>query len=105
MDGGEADPGGEDDEGEGVDERGQDAGALVAEGLLVGGWAGLEVDCGEGEQDGEQVADVVASLGDEREGVGAEELLSQTRAAAQRASGAEVSSGIVSASPPALGRP
>jgi diguanylate cyclase (GGDEF)-like protein len=40
-----------------------------------------------------------------REGVGADELLSQTRAAAQRASGAEVSSGIVSASPPALGRP
>ena len=34
-----ADPGGEDDEGEGVDEGGEDAGALVAEGLLVGGGA------------------------------------------------------------------
>jgi diguanylate cyclase (GGDEF)-like protein len=40
-----------------------------------------------------------------REGVGVEELLSQTRAAAQRASGAEAPSGTVSTSPPALGRP
>ena len=70
VDGGEGDPGGEDDEGEGVDEGGEDAGALVAEGLLVGGRAGLEVDGGEGEQDGEQVGDVVAGFGDEGEGVG-----------------------------------
>jgi diguanylate cyclase (GGDEF)-like protein len=40
-----------------------------------------------------------------REGVGAEELLSQTRAAAARASGAEPAPGIVGTSPPALGRP
>jgi diguanylate cyclase (GGDEF)-like protein len=40
-----------------------------------------------------------------REGVGADDLLSQTRAAAARASGAEASSGAASTSPPALGRP
>ena len=72
MDGGDGDPGGEDDEGEGVDEGGEDAGALVAEGLLVGGGAALEVDGDEGEQDGEHVGDVVAGLGDEGEGVGAQ---------------------------------
>jgi diguanylate cyclase (GGDEF)-like protein len=40
-----------------------------------------------------------------RQGVGADELLAQTRAAAARASGAEVSAPGVSTSPPALGRP
>jgi diguanylate cyclase (GGDEF)-like protein len=40
-----------------------------------------------------------------RPGVGAEELLAHTRAAAARASGTEGASGIASASPPALGRP
>jgi diguanylate cyclase (GGDEF)-like protein len=40
-----------------------------------------------------------------RQGLSTEDLLSQTRAAAERASGAEVSSGASSASPPALGRP
>jgi diguanylate cyclase (GGDEF)-like protein len=40
-----------------------------------------------------------------RQGVGADELLAQTRAAAARASGAEVSSPGVNTSPPALGRP
>jgi len=40
-----------------------------------------------------------------REGADAEELLAQTRAAAQRASGVEISSGVAAASPPALGRP
>jgi diguanylate cyclase (GGDEF)-like protein len=40
-----------------------------------------------------------------REGVGGDELLAQTRAAARRGMDAEVSSGIESASPPALGRP
>ena len=39
-----------------------------------------------------------------REGTSAEELLAQTRAAAQRAAGVEASSGAT-ASPPALGRP
>lgn len=40
-----------------------------------------------------------------RQGTSAEDLLSQTRAAAERASGTEVSAGTASASPPALGRP
>jgi diguanylate cyclase (GGDEF)-like protein len=40
-----------------------------------------------------------------REGVGGEELLAQTRAAAQRASGADPRAGIIASSPPALGRP
>jgi diguanylate cyclase (GGDEF)-like protein len=40
-----------------------------------------------------------------REGTSAEELLAQTRAAAQRAAGVEASSGVVTVSPPALGRP
>jgi diguanylate cyclase (GGDEF)-like protein len=40
-----------------------------------------------------------------REGVGGPELIAQTRAAAQRASGSEASSGAPTASPPALGRP
>ena len=40
-----------------------------------------------------------------RPGVGAADLLSHTRAAAARASGAEGRSGVTSASPPALGRP
>ena len=68
----EGDPGGEDDEGGGVDEGCEDAGALVAEGLLFGRGAGLEVDGDEGEEDGEEVAEVVAGLGDEGKGVGAE---------------------------------
>jgi len=40
-----------------------------------------------------------------REGTSAQELLAQTRAAAERASGVENSSGAATASPPALGRP
>ena len=40
-----------------------------------------------------------------REGLGADELLAQTRVAAERGLSTEVSSGIASASPPALGRP
>jgi hypothetical protein len=40
-----------------------------------------------------------------REGVGGDELLAQTRAAAQRASAADPRAGIVTISPPALGRP
>ncbi len=72
MEGLEGDPGGENDQGGGVDEGGENSGALVAEGLVVVGRTGLEVDGDEGEQDGEQVGDVVAGLGDEREGVGAD---------------------------------
>jgi diguanylate cyclase len=40
-----------------------------------------------------------------REGVGGEELLAQTRAAAQKASGADARPGAAATSPPALGRP
>jgi diguanylate cyclase (GGDEF)-like protein len=40
-----------------------------------------------------------------REGVSAEDLVTQTRTAAQRASGADPRVGIAAASPPALGRP
>jgi diguanylate cyclase len=40
-----------------------------------------------------------------REGVGGEELISQSRAAAELASGADPRAGIISTSPPALGRP
>ena len=72
VDGFEGDPRGEDDEGDGVDEGGEDTGALVAEGLLVSGGACLEVNGNEGEDDGEEIADVVAGLGDKCEGVGAE---------------------------------
>ena len=69
VDGRESDPGGEDDEGERVDEGGEDSGALVAEGFLVGGGAALEVDGDEGEGDGEHIRNVVARFGDEGEGV------------------------------------
>ena len=75
VDGGDADPGGEDDEGEGVDEGREDTGALIAEGLLVGSGTGLEVDSGEGEEDRQQVGDVVAGLGDECEGVGSQTVV------------------------------
>jgi diguanylate cyclase len=40
-----------------------------------------------------------------REGVSAEDLVTQTRTAAQRASGTDPRVGIAAASPPALGRP
>ena len=72
VDGFEGDPGGEDDESGRVDEGCEDSGALVAEGLLFVRGAGLEVDGDEGEEDREEVAEVVAGLGDEGQGVGAE---------------------------------
>ena len=72
VDGFEGDPGGEDDEGDGVDESSEDTCALIAEGFLLGGGTRLEVDGYEGENDGEEVAEVVACLGYQREGVGAE---------------------------------
>ena len=72
VDGFEGDPGGEDDERGGVDEGCEDSGALVAEGFLLGGGAGLEVDRNEGEEDGEEVAEVMAGFGDEGQGMGAE---------------------------------
>jgi len=72
VDGLGGDPGGEDDESDGVEEGGEDSCALVAEGFLVGGGARLEIDGDEGEDDGEEIAYVVAGLGDEGEGVGSE---------------------------------
>ena len=72
MNGFEGNPGREDDEGDGVDEGRKDACSLVAEGLLLGGGTRLEVDGYEGQEDGEKIADVVACLGYEREGVSAE---------------------------------
>jgi len=67
MDGGDGDPCGKDDEGERVDEGRKDAGALVAEGLLVGGGAALEVDGDKGETDGQHVREVVSGLGEQEE--------------------------------------
>lgn len=72
VDGFDGDPGREDDEGGGVDEGREDTCALVAEGLLLCGGTRLEVDGNEREDDGEEVAEVVAGLGDEGQGVGAE---------------------------------
>ena len=66
MDGGEGDPGGEDDEGEGVDEGGEDSGALVAEGFFGGGGAGTEVDGYEGEQDGEERSETLCPASEMR---------------------------------------
>ena len=72
VDGFDGNPGGEDDEGSGVDEGCEDSGALVAEGLLLGGRARLEVNGYEGKDDSEEVAEVVAGLGYEGQGVGAQ---------------------------------
>ena len=72
MDCRHADPRGEDDEGECIDKGGEDAGALIAEGLLVGGGAALEVDGDKREPNGKHVREVVAGLGDEGEGVRAQ---------------------------------
>ena len=55
-----------------VDEAREHAGALVAEGALVGGGAGLEVDGEEAEREGEEVGDVVSGLGQQGEGVRAQ---------------------------------
>ena len=83
MDGGEGDPCGEEDERERIDEGGEHARALVAEGLLVGGGAALEVDGDEGEPNGQHVREVVAGLGDEGEGVRAQAEVERRRDVAQ----------------------
>ena len=72
MDGFNADPERDDDERGGIDEGGQHAGALVAEGPGVVGGARLEVDGGKAEQEGEKIGDVVAGLREQRERVGAQ---------------------------------
>ncbi len=56
----------------GVEKGGQHAGALVAKGLGMAGRAGLEVDGGKAEQQGEEIGDVVAGLGQQRQRVGAQ---------------------------------
>ncbi len=71
-DGVDGDPSGEDEEAEGVDEAGEHAGALVAEGALVGGGAALEPEGDEAEGQGGEVGDVVAGFGDQRERMGAD---------------------------------
>jgi diguanylate cyclase len=48
---------------------------------------------------------ISVGLADWQAGIGGDELLAQARAAAQRASGGDPSAGIISTSPPALGRP
>ena len=72
LDGFEGDPAGDDDQRERVEEGGEDAGALVAEGLLISGRAGLKPDGDEGEHDGEGIRGIVAGFRDEGEGVGAQ---------------------------------
>ena len=72
MDGFEGDPGGEDDERGGIDEGREDSGALVTEGLLLVCGTGLEVNGDEGKENGEEVAEVMAGLGDEGQRMGAE---------------------------------
>ncbi len=72
VDGFDGDPYGERHERERVNESGENTGTLVAEGALVGGGARLEVDGDEAEGQGEEVGDVVAGFGDERERVSAE---------------------------------
>ncbi len=68
----EADPEGDDDEGSGIDESGHHPGPLIAEGFGMVGGEGLEVDGGKAEQQGQEVRDVVAGLGQKRKRVGAQ---------------------------------
>jgi hypothetical protein len=67
-----ADPERDDDERGGVDEGGQHAGALVAEGARVVGRARLEVDRGKAEQQGQKIRGVVAGLRQQRQRVRAQ---------------------------------
>ena len=57
----------DDDQGERIDECGEHAGALVAEGFLVRCGTALEVHGDEGEQQSQGVRDVVAGFRDQRE--------------------------------------
>ena len=72
MDGFNADPERDQNERGGVDEGGKHTGALVAEGFGVVCGAGLEVDGGKAEQEGEKVGGVVAGFGKKGERVGAQ---------------------------------
>ena len=72
VDGFDGDPDGDDDERGGIDEGGQYAGALVAEGLGVGGRAGLKIDCNKTEQERQEIGDVVARFREQGKRVGAQ---------------------------------
>ena len=72
MDGLDGDPERDNDERGCVDESGQNAGALVAKGFGVAGGARLEVDGGKAEQQGEKVGNVMPSLLEQRQRVGAQ---------------------------------
>ena len=66
------DPKRDGDEGGGVDEGSEDAGALIAEGASVVGGARLKIDGGKTEEEGEKVGDVVAGFGEQRQRVSAQ---------------------------------
>ena len=72
MNGFDGDPEGDDDQRGGVDEGGEYAGALIAEGTSLVGGARLEVDGGEAEQEGQKIGGVVAGLRQQGQGVGAQ---------------------------------
>ena len=55
-----------------IDECGEHAGALVAEGSGVVSRAGLKVDRGKAQQQGQEVRDVVAGFGEQRQRVSAQ---------------------------------
>ena len=65
-------PNGEQDERKGVDERREDAGAVVAKGLLFVGGFVLQVDGEPRKQKGEGIGGVMAGVRDQREAVGAD---------------------------------
>ena len=66
------DPERDDDERGSVDEGSEDAGALVAEGAGLVGRARLEVDRNKTEQEGQEIGDVVAGFGEQRQRVSAQ---------------------------------
>jgi len=63
MDGLDHYPDGNEDQGRGVDECGEDAGALISERFGTVSWAGLKVDGYEAEKEGEEVGGVVTGFG------------------------------------------
>ena len=66
------DPQGDDDKGGGVDECGQHTCPLVAEGAGVIGGTGLKIDGDKAEQERQKIRDIMAGLGEQGKGVGAQ---------------------------------
>lgn len=66
------DPDGDDDQRCCIDERSEDAGALIAEGLGIVGGTRLKVDGGKTEEESQEIRDVVARFGQESKRVGAQ---------------------------------